>query len=273
MAGFRLVMESLSRLSGLHVCLHDLTGFTRSEGRGLLPRSLMLHWHPFCRAAKRRPGGEKRCLSDCAVAANRRAAEVRRPFIKRCHAGAVEVVVPVMLGGRHAGTLFAGPTAARAADCRCGMPARPMRTRAELLELGRLLSVITVFAAEAGQALQLRRIEEGARSEPVRLALRFAAERCCEPVTVADAARDAYLSPSRFAHLFSEETGVPFHRYLNALRLDRARSLLAHSSLKIAEVAAQCGFCNQNYFAEVFRRAAGCTPSRFRQEKRASLES
>jgi AraC family transcriptional regulator len=34
----------------------------------------------------------------------------------------------------------------------------------------------------------------------------------------------------------------------------------------LAEIALQCGFCNQAHFSQTFRQATGTTPSRYRVE-------
>jgi AraC-like DNA-binding protein len=272
MAGFRQVLESLSELSGLTICLHDLTGFTRVEGRRLLPSRFYLHSDGFCSGIKKH--SQHLCYRDDFRRANARAAEMRRPFVKRCHAGVTEVVVPVLLRGAHVGTIFVGPVleSGKRGPRGPGPKGLAARSAAELKSLGKLVSVIAGYAASAGEALVLQEMESRARSEPVRRALRFAAENYGRSLTVADAARAALLSPSRFAHVFSEEMDLPFHRYLQTLRLQAAKSLLAGSSLKIIDVAARCGFCNQNYFASVFKRSEGLTPREYRRIQQESVD-
>ena len=277
MSGFKLVLDSISELSGLDVCVHDIVGFTRSGKTRLLPQRLGLHTHPYCRSVKRRDS--KQCVAEDSVKTNARARKLSRPFIKKCHAGVSELVVPVFIGGLHSGTIFLGPFLADddappslsspSATARGNLPRRP---GSEIRKLGKFVSVMAGFAAQAGEALMLREQESRARSEPVRRALRFAAEHYGSPVTVAEVAAKAYLSASRFAHLFSEEMGIPFHQYLNSLRINRARNLLTHTSLKILDVAAQCGFCNQNYFASVFKKAVGDSPRNFRRKQQDSID-
>ena len=76
----------------------------------------------------------------------------------------------------------------------------------------------------------------------------------------------------RSAHVFSAEAGMPFHQYLAAMRVEKAKGLLAHSSLTVGEIAARCGFCNQNYFAAVFRERAGMPPGEYRRRRQESIE-
>jgi AraC-like DNA-binding protein len=267
---FATALAGIAKLSGLSFCLHDLADFSREDGRPLLPKLWYRHGHPFCVRTKAR--AEAACMRQDFDRANRRAGAVRRVFVKRCHAGVIEAVVPVVIAGSHAGTIFLGPAIERGRRLAPGTARLPVRSRRELLEVGRLLSVLAGYAAEAGGALQLQRLAHAVRSEPVRRAMELAERRSAEPLTVADAAREAFLSPSRFAHVFSAEAGMPFHKYLAAMRVEKAKGLLAHSSLNIGEIAARCGFCNQNYFAAIFRERAGMPPGEYRRRRQKSVE-
>ena len=52
----------------------------------------------------------------------------------------------------------------------------------------------------------------------------------------------AGLSPSQFVRSFREATGLPPHRYLRGLRIDKARELLEHTDLPVIDIALTCGF-------------------------------
>jgi transcriptional regulator GlxA family with amidase domain len=69
------------------------------------------------------------------------------------------------------------------------------------------------------------------------------------------------LSPSRFAHLFRDEIGMPPGRYLHRLRMQRARVLLERTFLSVRDVMRQVGFRDPSHFARDFRRHHGVAPS------------
>jgi AraC family transcriptional regulator len=87
-------------------------------------------------------------------------------------------------------------------------------------------------------------------------------------ILVADLAREADLPPNHFARVFTEQTGQSPHRFVLALRLDRAVHLLAHSSLTLADIAHDCGFSHQQHLSNAIRRYLGTTPARYRTEQR-----
>ncbi|MDQ1489323.1 MAG: hypothetical protein QOJ23_1837 [Actinomycetota bacterium] len=80
------------------------------------------------------------------------------------------------------------------------------------------------------------------------------------PLRVADLARAVNMSPSRFAHVFKEATGVSPHRFRKQLRLERAKYLLDESNWSVTSVAAEVGYSNVSHFISEFKRIFGHTP-------------
>lgn len=74
----------------------------------------------------------------------------------------------------------------------------------------------------------------------------------------------AYLSPFHFARLFKKVTGASPHAYLAALRIERAKTLLATTDLSITETAVRVGYSSSSHFTKAFRQATGLTPRAFR---------
>jgi len=87
---------------------------------------------------------------------------------------------------------------------------------------------------------------------------------CDSPLS--DLAVVAGLSPTHFCRAFRASTGKPPHKYLLGLRLERAADLLATTRLSIGEIAASVGYDDPGYFARMFRRDLGLTPSVYRRE-------
>ena len=80
-----------------------------------------------------------------------------------------------------------------------------------------------------------------------------------EPVTAASCAAEAGLSPSRFLHLFKEETGISF-RSFRAWK--RARHLLhfANQDINLAHLAQDIGYPDSTHFSHSIRRFYGLKP-------------
>jgi AraC family transcriptional regulator len=58
--------------------------------------------------------------------------------------------------------------------------------------------------------------------------------------------------------------GVPPHRYLASLRLERAKTLLAIGDTSSVEIAFVSGFVSHSSFTRAFHRATGMTPRAYR---------
>jgi len=98
----------------------------------------------------------------------------------------------------------------------------------------------------------------------VRRAMDYLAAHLKEPFRLDALARHCGLSVSRLSHLFSAEIGITPQRYGEDLRLQHAKSLLSHTSLRVKEVAAEAGFADPFYFAKRFRSLVGVTPTDYR---------
>lgn len=83
---------------------------------------------------------------------------------------------------------------------------------------------------------------------------------------LADLARLAGLSESRFCHLFKEETGEPYTAYLLNLRLQKAAKLLEFTTRRVGEIAADVGFDSAFYLTRRFTERFGMSPSAFRKK-------
>jgi AraC family transcriptional regulator, arabinose operon regulatory protein len=89
--------------------------------------------------------------------------------------------------------------------------------------------------------------------------------RLTEPMSVADLARVANLSVSRFSHLFRQQVGQTPQQFLEQQRLLRGKELLEHSGLSIKQIAGQVGYQNPFYFTLRFRRNTGFSPRAYRR--------
>lgn len=86
-----------------------------------------------------------------------------------------------------------------------------------------------------------------------------------KPLLVTAVARQFNYNPNYFSRLFKEKTSLPMLKYVNQLRLDRARLLLVDTSLGIKEIASQVGIADEKHFMKLFRQAENMTPTQYRK--------
>lgn len=92
-------------------------------------------------------------------------------------------------------------------------------------------------------------------------------------ITMKDVANKFFLNPSYFCTLFKDETGYNFTHYLTRTRIEKAKELLAQSSKKLYDIAAEVGYTNVQYFSTIFKEVEGITPSQFRAEYHRNIPS
>jgi len=123
----------------------------------------------------------------------------------------------------------------------------------EGLEIGALIRHC-VQALCAG-APPSRRIDE--RVTKVLAAIRASDEL---RMSIDDAAALAFLSPSRFAHLFKQQVGLPFRRYMLWRKLTRAMLVIGRQRT-ISTAAHEADFADAAHLTRTFYQMFGMPPS------------
>jgi AraC-like DNA-binding protein len=116
-----------------------------------------------------------------------------------------------------------------------------------------------------GSALEC---QEPERRKRVELAQARMVARLARPPSLSQIAGDLNVSPRQLQRDFLGFTGLTPIRYLNVVRMSEANSLLAETSLPIAEIAALLGYVSQAHFSAAFRQAYHCSPREVRESFR-----
>ena len=90
-----------------------------------------------------------------------------------------------------------------------------------------------------------------------------------EHLTLESAARALFLSPDYLSRIFSKETGTSFNRYLNNVRITKAKELIRSGNLRLTDISQMVGYDDQSYFTKVFRRITGMSPNEYRKKCRS----
>ncbi|MGD8327158.1 MAG: GlxA family transcriptional regulator [Sphingomonadales bacterium] len=84
------------------------------------------------------------------------------------------------------------------------------------------------------------------------------------PLKVEDLAERVGMTPRSFHRKFTEATGRPPGKFVERLRLDAARRLLAETDISVKEIAAQLGYQGSVGFIQAFERHLGLSPTSYR---------
>jgi len=117
---------------------------------------------------------------------------------------------------------------------------------------------------------QATRVEEtpGKGAVLARRAASYVEQNLQRQLTVSEVAEHCCVSPCHLSHVFKAELGVSPVRYMQQMRVDRAKRLLADESLFVYEVAHKIGLDDPFYFSRMFKKVSGLSPEEFRTHVR-----
>lgn len=82
-----------------------------------------------------------------------------------------------------------------------------------------------------------------------------------------DIARHANISPAYLSSLFKKVSGQSISDTITALRIESACHYLESTSLSLKEISTKCGYTNQYYFSNSFKKKLGMSPSAYREAR------
>ena len=114
--------------------------------------------------------------------------------------------------------------------------------------------------------LQLLNSQEENVHEIVAKAKYYISEHLTEELTVSNIAVSLYITPNYFSRLFKRITKEGCNEYIVKKRIEKAKSLLDATSLKVGEIALMVGYKDTNYFSLAFKKHTGKSPTKYREE-------
>lgn len=104
------------------------------------------------------------------------------------------------------------------------------------------------------------------KSWQLRTAKQLMLDRLDTCLSVTEIAQACALSRSHFSRMFKESTRMSPQQWLREQRVMKSRELLKTSTMLLAEIALECGFCDQSHFCRTFVKAEGMTPKAWQQQ-------
>ena len=91
-----------------------------------------------------------------------------------------------------------------------------------------------------------------------------------ENITLDQLAEVCHISKYHLAHAFTEEYGISPINYLISKRINEAEHLLKTTDFSLSLISSTTGFSSSSYFAQIFRKQKGMSPTEFRKLSRKS---
>lgn len=92
-----------------------------------------------------------------------------------------------------------------------------------------------------------------------------------ETFGIAELCTELAISRTQLHRKLKALTGQSTSHVIRSIRLEKAKQLLATSSLNISEVGYATGFINNSYFTQVFTKEFGTSPSQYQKEAQGNI--
>jgi AraC-like DNA-binding protein len=143
---------------------------------------------------------------------------------------------------------------------------RAMRGRftlEHLLPLQAMLGQVLLVLQKAARTSSYSRSQEISR-----LIVRYMDEHMEKPFRLEDLSKRLNYHIDYLTKCLKKHTGMTPIQYLNRLRIEKARHLLAQTDLPLQCVSEKVGITDYNYFFRLFRKHSGMTPVQYRLKGR-----
>lgn len=113
-------------------------------------------------------------------------------------------------------------------------------------------------------AIENQKIEHIRINIVQEMIMNFIANHYTEDISLQDVAKAMNYSDPYFCKLFKQCFEKSFTTYLSEFRVNKAKQLLVDVTINVKEISDRVGYRDSNYFAKVFKRVVGVTPSEYR---------
>lgn len=97
----------------------------------------------------------------------------------------------------------------------------------------------------------------------------FVANHLSDNISLEEIAKNVHLTPQYCCSLFSKHAGQTLFDFIAKQRIEYAKGLIITTDSTLTDIAANCGFCDYNYFSRVFKRITGISASKYRLMNKA----
>lgn len=125
-----------------------------------------------------------------------------------------------------------------------------------------LLEIVSYFLekqAAAGKLAAAASVE----LERISAVLSYMERHLGESITLKELAEVVHVHPNYFAQYFKSVMGMPPLKYMNRMRLEKAKQLLMDNDLSVGEVAERVGI-QLGHFSKTFKAYTGLSPTAYR---------
>ncbi|EPR10501.1 helix-turn-helix domain-containing protein [Ruminiclostridium papyrosolvens] len=288
------VLEYIKNLTlelNCQIAIKDFVGFIEKDPDvAQLLNPYYIHKSSFCMFIKLNREMWKRC-QDTSKLLHKKCETSDGYFVGTCYCGCSEMVIPVKYNGKviaaigiygfelndkravhriakaekkygidkdralrlYAKSVKDGNLDVNKILMRCGILVDFFRMYYKALIIAGTVSPHTVYSTDTNRAYILSNTIE------------FIRLNYTNDIRMADIAAFCQCSESYISHIFKKSMNQNINQFINQVRIDKAKQLIAETSCSFLEISGRCGFSDPNYFSSVFKMHTGLSPSMYKK--------
>ncbi|WP_163540055.1 response regulator [Gracilibacillus sp. YIM 98692] len=99
----------------------------------------------------------------------------------------------------------------------------------------------------------------------INQAVEFIYHNYDKPITLKEVAEHVDMNATYFSHLFKEEVGLSYIKYVTEVRMEKAKDMLRKGE-KVTEVSEKVGYYTYRHFSDVFKKKVGMSPGQYKEK-------
>ncbi len=229
----------------------------------------------YCRAVQNTDCGENACLiSDLSLLD--RCRKSRKAEMHICHAGLVDVALPVLYDDVIIGYVMFGQmkthtdfASVKKYISGIGLDTAKMQKLYAAIPVydSDKLSSVSNIAQMLVKYILLENLMKPDFDEKMQNAVSFIDANLDKELSFRTISKNINVSKSVLYKRFRDCFNCTVSEYINAKRVEKSIEYLTKTDLSVEEVAQRSGFSDASYYGKVFKRLKGCTPSSYRKSR------
>lgn len=260
------ILREFHKVSGFRISIHD-TEFNEIYA---YPERLS----PYCAKIQTNPHNRKACIKNDRIAFQK-VKNTGELTVYRCSHGLYEAVAPIYHYGILSGFLMMGQVCDDKEKNATLLKDSLKKVVNDKQEAAKIFtdikdvhpelfnSYILIMRVIAEYVTQTNRLFFGNHAL-AELVMKYMKQNYANKITLDILAEKFNCSKSSLVKCFKKQYDTTIMNVLIDIRLEKAAEHLKKSRLTVKEIAAECGFSEQNYFSKSFSKKYNCSPSEYR---------
>jgi len=270
----RLALQDFRNATGVNIALIQ-KDFSEIEGVTPIVSTEEEYATEYCKVLKTVDRAKEDCIRcDCDLL--KRSIQSKKMEMHICHAGLVDVAIPVLYGKKVLCYILLGQMKKSTDSYAVWEHIRSLGADVEELQKvydklppydENKIESIARLAVMLAKYIMFEHMLVMGVSRNVEKAVAYIDEHLSEEITILKLSRAVGVSKSVLYNDFHEIFGCTVHEFINEKRIEKSLEYLLREDASMEEIAQKVGFSGAAYYGAVFKKKKGMSPLKFKKEK------